>query len=141
MPSPILARSCSQLPYISFPSSLKGSLQLTASHDVLAIPEPMEPDVWHQDIPIVRHKVLNDVWRVLDNINIPPVDPRVLRLHGSVKQVVPRAPKSLPPGSLIFEAMPVLNILGDGDSPILLDNHDAVEGNFRVALDPVNLLG
>lgn len=40
----------------------------------------VEPDIWNEDVAVMRYKVFDDgVWAFL-NVNVAPVDPTVLRL-------------------------------------------------------------
>ena len=88
----------------------------------------MEPDIRHQNIPVVRNEIFNDLARTILDIDIPPIDPRMLQLQSRREQVVPRAAHSFPSRSLRFEAMPILDTLRKLDAEVLFDYHGGAEG-------------
>jgi hypothetical protein len=60
-------------------------MRLTASFNVdhLAVLflVPVEPHVGNEDIPVMCYKVFDDPVRCFYNVNVPPVDPAMLRLQ------------------------------------------------------------
>jgi hypothetical protein len=83
----------------------------------------MKPDIGYNNVPIMRHEILDDLGRAVDNIDVSPVHPAVLGLERCRKQVVPRATHSLPPRSLRLERVSVCNVLGEAHTKVLLHNH------------------
>lgn len=105
---------------------------IEATLNVLSVLVTMEPNVWHKNVPIVLHKVLNDAWRILLDIDIAPVNPAVLWLERSVQEVVSGPTHGLSPGTLSLEAVALLNVLGEVEpAKVLFDDLDAVERNGR----------
>lgn len=89
----------------------------------------------------MRNEVFENSRSGLDNINIPPEDPGMLRLHSSRQEIVPRPAHGLPTRALRLETVALLNILAEVEVEILLDNHGAVEGSaISPLLYPVKLL-
>lgn len=89
----------------------------------------------------MRDKVFEDRRFGLDDIDIPPEDPRMLRLHSRRQQIVARSTHGLPARTLGFEAMALLNILAQVKIEVLLDDRGAVEGSaVGPLLYPVKLL-
>jgi len=90
----------------------------------------------HEYILVMLYEVFDDALGVLDDINISPVDPRVLRLQRGAEQEVPGLAHSLPPGALEFERVPHSNILTLEHTVVLLHDSDTVErtAQLRVGL-------
>jgi hypothetical protein len=61
---------------VSATSFLRPPLSLlTSTLNVTTLPVPVEPDVWDQNVSIMRYEVLDNLgWAVL-NIHVSPVDP------------------------------------------------------------------
>ena len=87
-------------------------------------------------------EILEDLPRAIDNVDIPPVNPGMLRPHGRGQEVVPRLAHSFPARPLRLEAVAVLDALAQLKAKILLDNGCTAEGDFiRPLLDTVELGG
>lgn len=72
-------------------------------------------------------EVLNDSGGTVLDINIPPVDPRVVRLERGCQEVVARPAHGLATRPLSFESMSVLNVLAELEAKVLLDNEGTPE--------------
>jgi hypothetical protein len=75
----------------------------------------------------MRHKFLNNIRRVLNNINISPIDPRVLWLQRRIQQVIPRTANPLPPRPLRVETVPIINALIEIGTKVFLDDFRSAE--------------
>lgn len=72
-------------------------------------------------------EILNDGLGILDNVDITPVDPRVLGLQGSTEKVVTGLSHCHSTGTLELKRVTGLNILTLSDTKILPDNGHGVE--------------
>lgn len=99
----------------------------------------------HNDILVVANKVLEQSRRSLLNINVPPVDPAVIRLQRTVQEKVACGSERLPTRALVGKCVPVLHILGMSNGKVLLHDCHAAERTsvirIRLILDPIQLLG
>lgn len=94
----------------------------------------------NENVLIVGNEVLENLLGAVDNVRISPVDPGVLRLKGSRKEVVARAPHGLAARALGSKRVALLNILAQLEVKVLLDNQGAAEGDLVGALlDAVKL--
>ena len=89
---------------------------------------------WNKNIPVMHDKVLNDVGRALDNIDVSPIHPAMVRPHGCGEKVVSRLAHGLSPWPLRSKAMPLLHTLPGGHTEAFLHNHSRSESNIRVVL-------
>lgn len=90
----------------------------------------------------MSNKVFDDLGRRVLDINVSPVDPAVLGLHGSAEQIIPCFSHCLSPGSLSSESVAVLDTLARVDAKVLFDDHGAAEGDrVGACLDALKLLG
>lgn len=103
----------------------------------------MEPDVGDEHVSVVGDKVLDDLAGAVFDVDVPPVDPGMLGLEGGREKVVSGAAHGLSARALGGETVAVLDGLRDMDAEILLDNHDAAEGQVvgLCRLDALKLLG
>lgn len=88
---------------------------------------PVEPDVGHQNVAIVRNKVFDNLRRAVLDIDISPVHPRVLWLECGRKKVVSSLAHHLSSRPLGLEAVSVLDILAQTGTKVLLNDHCASE--------------
>ena len=83
----------------------------------------------------MAHQVFDDGDGILHDIDIPPIDPFVLRLQRRIKQIVPRSADSFASRTLCFEAMSVFDTLGEVVAEVLFDDHGtAVAGGVAGGL-------
>lgn len=61
--------------------ALLPTIVVEAALNVLAALVTMEPHIRHQDIAIVGHEVLQDGLGTVLDVDVPPIDPRVLGLQ------------------------------------------------------------
>lgn len=94
-----------RLARVSVVSSLVLFLQLLSQKD---LGEGGVERTRYQNIPVMRHKILNDAVRAVLDIDVTPVYPAVLGLHGGREEIVPRSTHILPARSLRCEPMSVL---------------------------------
>lgn len=88
------------------------------------------------------NEVLKNLLGAVYDIDVAPVDPGVLWLHGSGQEVVAGATHGLPSGTLSLERVALLDALAKLEAEVLLDNHSAVEGDLvRAALDAIQFRG
>lgn len=83
----------------------------------------------NKNIAVVSDKVLNDLGRAVLDVDIAPIDPTVLRLHGSAEKVISCLAHCLSTRTLSSETVSVLDILTQMNSEIFLNDGSAVEGN------------
>lgn len=81
----------------------------------------------NNNVPVVGDEVLNDLGRTVDNVDISPVDPRVVGLQGGREEIVARPAHGLSARPLGLEAVTVLDILAQLEAKVLFDNHSAAE--------------
>jgi hypothetical protein len=109
-------------------------VRLTASFNVehLAVLflVPVEPDVGNEDIPVMRYKVFDDPVRCFHNVHVPPVDPAMLRLQSSSKEIVACPAQSFAPRSLCLKAVSILDVLRELYVEILLHDHCGTKGSL-----------
>lgn len=84
----------------------------------------------NQDVAIMCDKVFNDLLRTVHDINVSPVNPGMLGLQGSRKQIVSGLAHRLSSRSLCGEAVSGLDIHVHGLAEIFLHNQNTVEGNL-----------
>lgn len=98
---------------------------------------------WNQNIPVVSNEIFNDAIRAVKDVNISPVDPRVIRFESRVEQVVAGATDSLAARALSSKGVPVLDVHLDISPKVLLHNCRATESNLLIhlVLDPGQLSG
>lgn len=95
----------------------------------------------NDDISVMLNEIFDYADWILDNVDIPPIDPFVLRLQGSVQEVVPRSANALPPGTLRFEAVPLLHSLREFVAEVFFNDHYAVTtGWIRRRLKALDLI-
>lgn len=88
------------------------------------------------------NKILQNLIGTINDIDVSPVDPRMLRLQGSSQEVVASFAHGLPTGTLCLETMAILNILAKLEAKVLLDHHGTPKGNLvRTLLNTVELSG
>jgi len=129
-----------------------------ATFDVDAVLVTVEPDICivvsisliscllalertgHQNIPIMRHKILDDAIRAVLDVDVAPVHPAVLWLHGGIQKVVARLAHCLSPRALRRKSVSILHALRQLDAKVLLDDDRTAERD-RVgsALDALQL--
>ena len=97
----------------------------------------------HKDVLIVGHEILQNPLGTIDNINVTPVDPRVIGLQSRVEQVVAGTTNGLAPGTLRSESMSLLDAHLDAGTKVLANNGGAAEADFfvGVVLDAIQLGG
>lgn len=88
-------------------------------------------------------EIFNDAVRAVENVNISPVDPGVVRLESRIEQVVAGATDSLAARTLSSKGVPVLDVHFDISSKVLLHDCRATESNLLIhlVLDPGQLSG
>ena len=83
----------------------------------------------------MAHQIFDDGDGILHDIDIPPIDPLVLRLQRRIEQIVPGSADSLPSRTLGLEAMSVFHTLGEIVAEIFFDDHGtAVAGGVAGGL-------
>jgi len=94
----------------------------------------------NNNIPVVGDKVLDNLGRTVHNVDVSPVDPRVVGLQGGREEIVARSAHCLSARALGLEAVTVLDILAQLEAKVLLDNQSAAE-LVRPLLEAVELRG
>src|SRR5690349_2997909 len=105
----------------------------TSSFDIHALLIAMEPDIYqllvtsplatfemcltgHQNISVVSDKVFQNLFRTVNDINIAPINPRMLVRQGGCEKVIPCSAHGLPSRTLGFEGVSLLDILAQLES-------------------------
>src|SRR5579871_40138 len=103
--------------------------KLTSSLDIsflaILIFVLMKPNIWYQNVSIMRNKIFNDLGRAILYIHIPPVNPRMFGLHCSRKKVIPCSSQRLSSWSLCGKTVSVFYTLTELNSKIFLDDQRA----------------
>jgi len=92
------------------------------SGDLGRITRQKRSRTWYQNISVVRYKVFNDAVGAVLDVDVAPVDPAVLGLHGGRQEVVSCFAHCFSSRSLRCKAMSVLYGLRKVDAEILLDD-------------------
>lgn len=96
----------------------------------------------NKNIAVVSDKVLNDLGRAVLDVDIAPVDPTVLRLHGSAEKIISCLAHCLSARTLSSKTVSILDILTQMNTEIFLNNGSAVEGDrVGAILDALEFLG
>lgn len=74
-------------------------------------------------------EVLDNLRRAVLDVDVTPVDPAVLRLHGGAEKVISSLAHSLSARTLGSETMSILNTLAQMNTKIFLNDGSAAEGN------------
>jgi hypothetical protein len=70
----------------------------------------------------MSNEILENLGRAVDNVNVPPINPRVLGLQGSGQQIVSGSAHGLPARALGLEPVSVRDILAEMEAEIFLHN-------------------
>jgi len=89
----------------------------------------------------VGHEILQDALGAIHDIDITPVDPRVVGLERRIEQVVTGTTDSLAARTLSSEPVPLLHAHLEISAKVLADDCGAAEANFLigVVLDAIQL--
>lgn len=85
---------------------------------------------WDQNIFIMPYEVFQDAWGILDNVDIPPVDPLVHWHQCGVQKIVPSTSYRFSTDSLGLETVTLLYSLASVVAEVFLYNHRASESQW-----------
>lgn len=89
----------------------------------------------------MAHQIFDDGDGILHDVDIPPIDPLVLRLQRRIEQIVARSADSFPSWTLGFEAMSVFNTLGEIVAEVFFDDHGtAIAGGVGSGLETCEMV-
>src|ERR1700730_4402822 len=94
----------------------------------------------YQHIFVVRHEILKNLARAIDNVDVPPVNPGMLWFEGRIEQVVSCSSNGFSSWTLSGKAMPLFHVHLQDVAEVLLHNQRAMEWYLvRPLLDPIQL--